>query len=180
MAWLLNLVAFQLGWLACVLGGAQSAPWPWLGTAFALVLIVIHIRRAAQPRQEAILVAGVGLIGFIIDSGLLVFGFTQFPSGSLYPNTAPHWIVAMWMLFATTLNVSMSWLHGRYPLAAVLGAVGGPLAYYAGFKLDAVTFPRSLLAGLIALAIVWTFIMPLLMRLAKRWNGTRPVLSQPA
>ena len=33
----------------------------------------------------------------------------------------------MWMLFATTLNVSMRFLRGRPWMAAVFGLTGGPL-----------------------------------------------------
>jgi len=52
---------------------------------------------------------------------------------------------------ATTLNVSMAWLRGRYALAAIFGAFGGPLAYYSGAKLGAMTrLPDS--TGLIVLA----------------------------
>ncbi|MGB5202220.1 MAG: DUF2878 domain-containing protein, partial [Sedimenticolaceae bacterium] len=92
---------------------------------------------------------------------------------------APYWIVAMWMGFATTLNVSLGWLKGRYWLAALFGAVGGPLAYLAGAKLGGITLISSE-AALTALALGWATIMPLLMYLAARLDGTQADLQSGA
>ena len=52
---------------------------------------------------------------------------------------APYWLVVMWALFATTINVSMAWMKNRWLLAVVMGAVFGPMAF-AGEKLGAVNF----------------------------------------
>ncbi|QBQ54099.1 DUF2878 family protein [Nitrosococcus wardiae] len=38
MAVLINLFAFQVGWLACVLGGAYQLPW--LGTTLAAIFLL--------------------------------------------------------------------------------------------------------------------------------------------
>ena len=70
-------------------------------------------------------------------------GWLEYPSGILLSNTAPHWIVAMWVLFASTLNVSLRWLRGRWALATLLGAVAGPLAYYGGAGLGACRHKRA-------------------------------------
>ena len=79
----------------------------------------------------------------------------------------------MWMSFATTLNVSLGWLKKRYVLAAVFGALGGPLAYFTGFKLGGVEF-SSMSLGLGAQALGWGVLMPLLTILADRLNGMTP------
>jgi len=94
----------------------------------------------------------------------------SYPPGYLYTSAAPYWIVAMWMLFGTTLNVSMNWLKGRPVLAFVFGLVGGPLAYYTGFKLGAISFD-DLFAAMTALALGWGFVMPILLTLAERYDG---------
>jgi len=78
----------------------------------------------------------------------------------------------MYALFATTLNVSLNWLHGRWLLAVVLGGVSGPLAYWAGARLGAVTMPSPELA-LGALAVGWAALMPAFMVLARRFDGMR-------
>jgi hypothetical protein len=67
---------------------------------------------------------------------------------------------------ATTMNVSMGWLRGRYALAAVFGAMGGPMAYYSGAKLGAmIALPP--LQSLVVIGAAWAVAMPLLYRLAK-------------
>ena len=70
------------------------------------------------------------------------------------------------MNFAATLNVSMAWLRGRYLLAAVFGAIGGPLAYYSGAKLGATEALPSL-NGMLVLAVGWGVMTPLLVWLAR-------------
>ena len=84
-------------------------------------------------------------MGLVFDSLLVTVGWLEYPNGMFAPVVAPYWILSMWVLFATTLNVSLAWLHGRYTLAAVFGAIGGPLSYLAGARLGAVTLaePRA-------------------------------------
>jgi len=161
---LVNFVAFQLGWFACVLGAAHGLPWA--GTGVALAIVAWHLTRAARPGAELVLVLIAAGIGALWDSGLSALGWIRYPSGVLIEGTAPYWIVAMWMLFATTLNVSLAWLRRNLPLAAVFGALGGPLAYLGGAKLGALTFGAQE-AALVALALGWAVLTPLLLRLAR-------------
>lgn len=161
---LVNFVAFQLGWFACVLGAAHGLPWA--GTGIALAIVAWHLTRAARPGAELVLVLIAAGIGALWDSGLSALGWIRYPSGVLIEGTAPYWIVAMWMLFATTLNVSLAWLRRNLPLAAVFGALGGPLAYLGGAKLGALSFGAQE-AALVALALGWAALTPLLLRLAR-------------
>jgi len=168
---LANFLLFQIGWFACALGGAQDRPW--LGTGIALAIVAWHVGRARRPREELILVLISAGIGAAADSALVAIGWVVYASGTIVPGTAPVWLVAMWMLFATTLNVSLRWLR-RYPLAAIaLGAVGGPLAYWAGARLGAMEFVAPV-AATAALAIGWAVLTPLLVGLARRFDGCAP------
>ncbi len=76
----------------------------------------------------------------------------------------------MWMLFATTLNVSMRWLRGKPVLAAAFGFFGGPAAYLAGQKLGGIVLVEQTTA-LAALAIGWACMMPVLMWLSENLDG---------
>ena len=76
----------------------------------------------------------------------------------------------MWMLFATTLNVSLRWLRNRTALAVDLGAIAGPLSFYGGAQLGGVVFLDQR-AGLIALSVGWAVMMPTLIILAARLDG---------
>ena len=110
------------------------------------------------------------LIGSVWDSLLVALGWISYPSGTLLSGTAPHRIVALWALFATSLNVSMRWLQSRFALAALLGAVCGPLSYWAALRLGAVEFVHPARA-MAALSLGWPLITPALMLLAQRHDG---------
>ncbi len=83
----------------------------------------------------------------------------------------------MWGLFATILNVSLRWLRGRWVMAALFGAIGGPLAYYGGHRLGALEFGNEIVA-LLALAVGWAVFTPLLMSLATRFDGYAQALNE--
>ncbi len=168
---LLNFIAFQLAWFACVLGGANDLALA--GTLTVIAAVALHTSIAIRPRIELKLVLLVSLVGTVWDSLIVTLGLMSYPSGMFAAGLAPHWIIAMWALFATTLNISMSWMKGRPAAAAVMGGIGGPLAYLAGQRLGGVTIPELSLA-LTVQGLGWAVIMPLLTLLANRFNGIDP------
>ncbi len=168
---LINVTAFKLGWLSSVVGGAQQIPW--LGPLVVFIAVAIHLARAERPSVEFMLIVSCGLIGAVFDSALVAAGWVTFPSGMFSDSMAPYWIVTMWMLFGTTINLSMRWLRGRTLLAAAFGFIGGPLAYLAGHKIGGIEFVDQT-AALAMLAIGWAAIMPLLMHLGERLDGISP------
>ena len=165
---LINYLAFNIGWLACVMWAANGRPL--VGLLIASLLIVLHLGLAKRRRTEAKLLLYCAAIGTVFDSLLLATGWVSYPNGEWVPGLAPFWIVAMWVLFASTLNLSMAWLKGRTYLAAIMGAFGGPLSYIAGEQLNAITLEQPVPA-LTMLAIGWAFMMPALSALAQRMNG---------
>jgi len=165
----INFAAFQFGWFSSVIGAAQQMPW--LGPLAFLLVLAIHLRQASRPKSELGLVIACGVIGVFFDSLLVAAGWVTYPSGLISELLAPYWIVTMWMLFGTTLNLSMGWMKGKPFLAAILGAVGGPSSYYAGQKLGGIQF-LEIYPAMIALAIGWAVFMPLLMSLAERRDGS--------
>jgi hypothetical protein len=171
---LINITAFKLGWLSSVFGGAQQLPW--LGPLVVFIAVAIHLARAERPRSEFMLIVSCGLIGAVFDSVLVAAGWVTFPSGMISDSMAPYWIITMWMLFGTTINMSMRWMRGRPLLAAAFGLVGGPMAYFAGHKIGGIVFVDQA-AALAMLGIGWAVIMPLLMHLGERMDG---VSAEPA
>jgi hypothetical protein len=63
-------------------------------------------------------------------------------------------------------------MRGRLLIAALFGALGGPLAYWGGAQLGAVILVETVPA-LVALSIGWGVLTPLLVRLAQRFDGMR-------
>ena len=170
MRTLLNFAAFQLGWFACVLGAANDAPW--IGLPVVSLVIFMHLMMAQRPGREAKLMVLAASMGLVFDSLLVMSGWLRYASPGPAPGLAPYWILALWVLFSTTLNVSMSWLKGKTGLAILLGAVFGPLSYMAGQRLGALEFV-DFRAGSLALVVVWALAMPLMMRAATRFDGIR-------
>ncbi|MCG8456753.1 MAG: DUF2878 domain-containing protein, partial [Holophagales bacterium] len=71
------------------------------------------------------------------------------------------WITALWLHFGSQRETLLQ-LAYRFPgLAALFGAVGGPLAYWAGVRLGAASFhPQHPEWVLLSLALVWSLAMP--------------------
>lgn len=168
---LANIIVFQIGWLCCVLAGANHIPW--IGTTLALLIVARHLGCVRNARTELLLIASAGIIGLVWDSLLVYAGLLQYPSGTLVDAAAPHWIIAMWLLFATTLNVSLRWLKHRLLMAAIVGAMSGPTAWYTGYKLGGVQIPDIPFA-MAVLALGWALLLPLLMSLSNRFDGMKP------
>lgn len=164
----INFAAFQFGWFATVLGAAGGMPW--LGPLAVLAVVALHLRQSRRPAVEARLLLIALLLGLVVDSLVLAGGWISYPNGAWLPGAAPYWIISMWALFATTLNLSLRWMRQRYMLAALFGAIGGPLSYLAGAKLGAMSFVDTVPA-IIALAIAWSLAMPLLVYIAARLDG---------
>lgn len=168
MLLLVNFAVFEIAWLSSVIGGAQEMPW--LGPMAALVALFLHLRAARKPFDELLLVLICGIIGASFDSILVATGWVTYKAGLFNDYLAPYWIITMWMLFATTLNVSMRWLRGKTKLAALLGLYGGPASYIAGQALGGIVLVNQF-AALVALAIGWAVIMPVLMWLSEILDG---------
>lgn len=165
---LLNVILFQAGWFACVLGAANGLPWA--GALAAVAIVGWHLARARQPRQELALVAAAVVVGAVFETMLVQTGWVRFDAGVLLEGAAPYWMVALWALFATTLNVSLRSLRERLWLAALLGAAGGPAAYYAGSRLGALEF-AAVGAALVAIGVGWAVLAPALLAAARRLDG---------
>lgn len=159
----INVALFQAAWFAAVLGAARGMFW--LGPLAMVPTLAIHLALQENRRGEVKLLLTAGMLGFFFDT-IFVEGGVFTPLQHLFPRPfSPPWMICLWLNFAATLNVSMAWLRGRYLLAALFGAVGGPLAYYSGAKLGA-TEALPTTTGMLLLAIGWGIMTPLLVWLA--------------
>ncbi len=165
---LFTLIQSQVAWFAAVLLAAHGAPA--VGAVAALALTAIQIGRSANPKSELRLVLSAAVLGALGDSLLAGTHLLTFTAGSLVPGGTVPWMVALWMNFATVLSQSLRALHGRPVWAAVLGAIGGPLAYAAGARLGALTLTPAPWA-LAAVSLEWLIALPTLCGIAKHRPG---------
>lgn len=63
---------------------------------------------------------------------------------------------------------SLAWMKKQILLSTLFGALGGPLAYWAGVRLGAATFHWPLLSSLALLAVAWAFLWTGVMAVAAR------------
>ncbi len=158
-----NFVLFQICWLANCVGAGVG--WPQLGPLVTALWITLHLSALGEDRiSEAWILLAAAAFGYAADSLLVMLEFIQFPLHARLGGPSPLWMVALWVGFAATLRHALRWLGGRYVLAALLGAIGGPLAYRAGEALGAIQIPDPL-SGLTAVSVEWLLAMPLLLGL---------------
>ena len=166
MSLLVNVVLYQIGWFAIVLGAAHGRPW--LGSGVALALVAIHLILAHGRLRQVSLIFVAAIVGLGLDSLQLSLGIFRFPSGMVVDWLAPPWDVVLWMQFATILPFCLIWLSRRYVLSSVLGLVGGPLAFYTGEQLGAVLFLPPRAVHFMLLGLVWAMAFPTLVWLSDR------------
>jgi hypothetical protein len=154
-----NAVLFQLGWLACVLGGNSL----WL--LLALAALVIHLRWISSWAAEGRLILCVVIVGTAVDSVLRYLDVFRFADAS---PLIPLWLMLLWALLATTLRHCLAWSARPWWLASALGAVGGALSYYGGGRLAGVQFPYGDIPTLILIGLLWAVLFPLLHLMARR------------
>jgi hypothetical protein len=162
-ALLSNLIGFQLVWVSAVGGAARG--WWWAGPLALLAFASWQLAVSRSPRADAQLLLICAAVGMAIDTLWVQLGWMRFEAAVPWSGLAPVWIVAMWMGFALTLNHSMATLNSRPWLGAALGAIGGPLAYWAaGSAWGAVTIAEP--AAYAGLALAWAVLTPALLRLS--------------
>ncbi|MCM0611968.1 DUF2878 domain-containing protein [Marinobacter sediminum] len=156
---ILNFLIFQIGWLMCIL-------YPGLPAAGLVVLfLVLHFVLVSQRRMSELQFIGLGTVaGAALDLLWFRTGVLASVSGEVL--LTPPWLVAIWAIFMTTLSHSLDWISRKPWLPFVLAPISGPFAYWSASELGAVDLPQ-LIPSLIALAVGWFVVFPLLLSLRK-------------
>lgn len=172
MRLLINIAGYQIAWFALVWGAARGEVW--CGVGVLLGVVAVHLLTSREhAADEFLLLAMVAWVGYIADSTLTLLGVLRFPPQAQIGWPAPIWMTALWVNFATTLNVSLHWASERPRLAAVLGGVGGAAAYFAGVRFGALSFGTPTVVALAMIAVQWALMTTVLAALA-RWVRSHP------
>ena len=150
--WIVNALAFQIGWLVCVLGGNFWA------LIYTLPVLILHFRFFPGGRADVMPIGLALLLGWLHDTGLTWAGVLVFDSGSVFP---PPWLWCLWLLMGATLKHSLSIIYDHPARAALVGAIAGPLAYAGGVALSDADWGMPLVNSLAILVILWLFVLPL-------------------
>lgn len=173
-----NYVLYQLGWFAAVLGAAWG--WPMAGAALAITLAAAHVWLAPDRSREVVLVGVTLAIGAAVETWQMAAGTYASMAGAPPGVIPPAWLLALWAQFATTLRHSLWRVIERPLIAALFGALGGPVAFLAGERLGAVTLTRPLGPGLVRLAAAWAAALVVLSVTTRRlpWSADRSFIDQ--
>jgi hypothetical protein len=160
---LLNAIGYQLVWLVSIVGAARGSALA--GPIVALVFIALVLAFGGQRQADLRLIPLALLVGLLAESAWIAIGWLHYETPWPLAWLAPAWMIGIWLSFALTLNHSLAFLKHRHALAALLGAIGGPLAYWSAARgFGAVHFDASIATVLIGVGIGWACIFPLLLR----------------
>jgi hypothetical protein len=165
---IINAVMFQTLWFACVVGSANKLLWPSI--VAGIVMLFWQLSPARRHRTDLLVLLAAILLGLIIDTGWTIFGVMEFTDPRPVQPIAPIWILIMWVGFALTINHSMMWMQKHALMPALLGFVGGPMAYYAGLKLGAVEFLLDFWTVIALLGVVWAIALTILVKISQTGN----------
>ncbi|MEZ5573937.1 MAG: DUF2878 domain-containing protein [Halioglobus sp.] len=156
---LANAVLFNISWFGILITQSTVA-----AVAILVVHLFVHFTCISCNNREWLLVAGVTMIGVLIDQLLFYLGvFTVNGEAAL----APLWLSCLWPVFATTLMHAFASLQHRVFLATVIGSVGGALSYVAGTRLTDVDF-ASPLWGPVIIGVLWAMLFPMFLKCVPR------------
>jgi len=164
---ILNFILFQTGWLTCVI-------YPdLLGPLLVVVFLLIHFAFVSQYRLTELQFIGLGtVVGTVLDGLWFRLGILDDGTGAVL--ITPPWLVAIWAIFMTTLSHSLNWISRRIWLAFLFAPVAGPFTYWSATRIGVVELPE-LAPSLLALALGWLVVFPLLLYIRK---SLFPELSQ--
>jgi len=168
----INFIVFQVSWFACVMGAANNLWWP--GPLLVLICVPLQIYLLTKGyRAEFLFVVVCGVSGFLLET-LMIVSNVYTPVELLWGVVCPPWMAALWFNFALLVSISLSWLREKYLLAGILGGIFGPIAYWGGEKLGALTVADAFWQGYFPLALLWALVLPCLVLIHKRLTIVSP------
>lgn len=176
MSFWLSLIGYQAVWFVAVIGASHGLAWP--GVVSMLAYAIAQLLGARNYRVDLSLMAVALVFGFLLDGALIRSDLASYAAGWSGLALAPAWILALWMTFALTFSQSLLYLQTRLRLAALLGLIGGPLAYLGAARgWHVVSFSEPGWRGLLVLAIGWALATPTLAWLARRGSASSKLAS---
>lgn len=171
---LINFIAFQAVWFVAVIGASKGLWWP--GPVAVALFAIGHLMSPMRVRGDGLLIGVALLLGAIIDSLYAISGVLTYAAPFPSTQLAPLWILALWVGFALTLNHSLAYLAHRPLIAAIAGAIVGPISYWsAGRVFGAVILGDPLWRSVIALSAGWAIAMLVLSMVARRSVHARTI-----
>jgi len=166
---IINLFAYDICWTLTMFGAGRS--WWWVAIVVTGLSVAGQLAISPVWRREAAVVLLGALVGVVTDAIGVRLGMFSYRAGA----GVQFWIVffALWANFGTVLRPSLSWMWNKPFLAALLGATGGPLAYWIGAKIGAIDLGTSVPTSLTWFSVQYAILTPAWMLAAQRVIGER-------
>ncbi len=154
----INFVLFQVGWFACVWGAGVN--FNYLGPGVVAILVPLQIYfLTSRFTGEMIFAAICGVSGFFLET-IMIISNVYLPVNQPDVLFCPPWMAALWFNFSMLVSISLAWLKEKYFLAAFLGGLAGPVAYWGGEKLNAIIVADVFWEGYAPLSLLWAISLP--------------------
>lgn len=157
MTKLLQFAGFKLSWFGLILAPVVAV-WPvllyWMWSVWRL------------PNKARFAVLSIAALGVLLDSALVssnVFSFV----GSAF---LPFWMWLLWGCFALVLVQVLASMLQHWWLAALVGMVTGPLAYWGGAALGGQLVYADTESFLLTLAPCWGLLMAAIVYFRFLWS----------
>ena len=157
MTKLLQFAGYKLSWFGLILAPV-FAVWP--------VLLYWFWSMWRLPNKARLAVVLIAFCGVLMDSLLLktkVFDFV----GS---DNLPFWMWVLWGCFALVLVQVLAALLQHWWLAAIVGAVSGPLAYWGGANLGGQLVFADIQIFMLTMAPCWGLLLALIVYFRFLWS----------
>jgi hypothetical protein len=159
---IVNIVLWNIVWFVTIIGAARG--YGYAGPLAAAGAYVIHMLFVSRTRlYDTVLVVLLVVLGLIADTLVAAVGAIDYGPLAVAGPLAPPFMLALWVNFALLLNYALRWMKGRYLVAVVMGAVGGPMAYYTGSRFGAVALPGPLWYCVLVIGLEWALVMPIIL-----------------
>ncbi len=164
---LLNALFFQVSWWGYFLC-ARSGNLNGVLVNFILYSFAhfIFVSKSRQTRiRDLKLMLSISILGYLVDLFLLEGLLFSMQHKSL---ASTFWLFGMWWGFASSISYSLRNLILKVRYALPAAALFGPLSYWAGEKIEVLTYfkPVPLYYGLHG--ILWAGFFYILFKLSKR------------
>ncbi len=158
----------QGAWFAAAL--LASGPWHGVGALANVVVLALHLAFSHHLSREVLRAAAALSLGVVVELIDQHLGWVEAKQATWFP---PWWLLSLWPVFASAMmrGQALEWLTRRPVLAAVLGAVAGPLSYSGGARLGALELHG--VRSLVTIGVCWAVAMPLLTWLARALEPER-------
>ena len=153
-------LSHQVAWWVCVLGTG------WVRPSAMAAFVAVHLWfTRTQWKREVRVIVWAAMLGLSADTVLVAVGAVEF-AGALRLGWVPLWMVSLWAGFGATLLHSQRAMLKNFRLALLIGALGGPAAYWGGERLGCLTIHGSL--GLFAVGCAWAVVLGILENLLRQ------------